>query len=185
MNKKVLIGVADGTEELEAVTIIDVLRRAEIDVTVASVAPGHQVTCSRGVQLVADVLMGECVDDEWDAVLVPGGMPGAQNLSDSEAFVSLLKRQHQDRKTIGAICAAPYVVLACHGLLEGKSATAYPGFREELKTAGVTPSDEVVVIDDHVITSQGPGTAMQFALAVVTRLCGEEVSHQVADGLLV
>ncbi|MEE3189549.1 MAG: DJ-1/PfpI family protein, partial [Pseudomonadota bacterium] len=80
---------------------------------------------------------------------------------------------------------APYIVLACHGLLEGKSATAYPGFREDLTTVGVMPSDEVVVIDGNTITSQGPGSAMQFALALVTKLCGEEVSHQVADGLLV
>ena len=87
MNKKVLIGIADGTEELEAVTIIDVLRRAEIDVTVASVEPGHEVKCSRGVRLVADKLIGECVAEDWDAIMVPGGMPGAQNLSDNEAFV--------------------------------------------------------------------------------------------------
>ena len=185
MNKKVLIGIADGTEELEAVTIIDVLRRAEIDVTVASVAPGHEVECSRGVRLVADKLIGECVAEDWDAIMVPGGMPGAQNLSDNEAFVSLLKQQHSSGKLIAAICAAPYVVLACHGLLEGKSATAYPGFREDLKKVGATPSDEVVVIDGNIITSQGPGSAMQFALAVVTRLCGEELSHEVADALLV
>ena len=185
MSKRVLVGVADGTEELEAVTIIDVLRRAALDVVVASVAPGHEVACSRGVRLVADRLIGECLDEQWDAVVVPGGMQGASNLADNEAFVSLLNKQNDANRLIGAICAAPKVVLASHGLLDGRSATAYPGFREELEQFGGVPSDDAVVLDGNIITSQGPGTAMQFALALVTKLCGEEVSHKVADGLLV
>jgi len=185
MNARVLVAIADGTEEIEAVTAIDVLRRAECDVVVASVMPGHQVCCSRGVELVADRLIGECLESEFDAVVLPGGMPGAQNLADSEPLMEILRKQTEAEKVIAAICAAPYIVLAKSGLLAGRTATAYPGYRENLESEGVTPSDDIVVIDGHFITSQGPGTAMQFALAVINRSCGEEVSHRVADGLLV
>jgi len=185
MSKKVLVAVADGTEELEAVTIIDVLRRAKFEVTVASVMPGHEVACSRGVHLVADKLIGECLGEEWDAIICPGGMPGAENLSESEALVSLLNKQNDSRKLIGAICAAPQVVLAKHGLLRGMTATAYPGFREKLGEHGVNPSDDAVVSDVNIITSQGPGTAMMFSLVLIRELAGEVVCNEVAEGLLV
>ena len=185
MKKQILVAVADGTEELEAVTIIDVLRRAQLDVTVASVMPGHEVACSRGVHLVADKLIGECLGTPWDAVICPGGMPGATNLAECEPLRDILVAQNDGQALIGAICAAPQVVLAPLGFLNGRTATAYPGFREKLSAAGSVASDEVVVHDGHIITSQGPGTAMSFALALVSELAGDDVCASVAEGLLV
>ena len=185
MNKKVLVAVADGTEELEAVTIIDILRRARLDVIVASVMSAREVICSRGVRITADRLIDECVNEGWDAVICPGGMPGAAHLSDTIALVEILQSQNDAERCIGAICAAPQVVLSAHGLLNGRKATAYPGFREKLDADGAVSCDDAVVNDGHFITSQGPGTAMIFDLALVNELAGEEVAHEVADGLLV
>ena len=118
MDKKVLVPIADGTEEIEAVTLIDVLRRAGVQVTVASVS-ALQVTASRGVKLVADKLIADCKNEPYDLIVLPGGMPGAEHLRDCTALIALLKAQQQGGKLYGAICASPAVALAPHGLLDG------------------------------------------------------------------
>jgi 4-methyl-5(b-hydroxyethyl)-thiazole monophosphate biosynthesis len=125
MIKHVLVPIADGTEEIEAVTIIDVLRRAGADVTVASVND-LQVTASRGVRLVADCLIGQCVDRDHDLVVLPGGMPGAEHLRDSRELKRILQHHSDAGRLLGAICAAPAVVLEPHGLLENRKATCHP-----------------------------------------------------------
>jgi 4-methyl-5(b-hydroxyethyl)-thiazole monophosphate biosynthesis len=181
MKKKVLVPIADGTEELEAVTIIDTLRRAGAEVTVASVSDGLTVTASRGVKLTADRPIRACIHDTYDLIALPGGMPGAEHLRDCEELIDLLRVQKNENRLIGAICASPAVVLAAHGLLDDRKATCYPSFQDKLPNA----SNNVVVVDSNVITSQGPGTALPFALELVSRLLGAEIARKVAGPMLV
>ena len=136
MKKTVLVPVADGTEELEAVAIIDVLRRAGATVTVASVTGARQITASRGVVIVADALIEACTNMEFDLVVLPGGIPGAEHLRDSAALIDILKRQRDKARLYGAICASPAVVLQHHGLLAGHQATCHPGFVDQLMQKG-------------------------------------------------
>lgn len=177
---KVLVPLADGCEEIEAVTIIDLLRRAGISVVVAGLKAGI-VTASRGVQLMPDVTLDEALHHEYDMVVLPGGMPGAANLKDDARMIALLKKMAAAGKYTAAICAAP-MVLAEAGLLEGKQATSYPGFLDAIP--GVTLSTAAVVQDGNVLTSRGPGTAMDFALALIEVLSGAEKRQQVESALL-
>jgi 4-methyl-5(b-hydroxyethyl)-thiazole monophosphate biosynthesis len=182
MAKTVLVPIADGTEELEAVTIIDVLRRADVSVTVASV-DALQITASRGVKLVADRLIGDCVGQDYDMIALPGGMPGAEHLRDSKDLVGLLKRQQQRGGYLGAICASPAVVFEHLGLLSHKRATCYPSFLGKLKQAEAVKAK--VVVDGPCITSQGPGTALAFSLVLVELLCGPEKANGIAQAMVV
>lgn len=180
--KTVLVPVADGTEEIEAVCIIDVLRRAGAEVTVASVSQ-LQITASRGVKLVADRLIDACVDKDYDAVVLPGGMPGATYLRDSAPLTEILNRQARSGKLFGAICAAPAVVLEEKGLLKQRHATAHPGFFEKLDPEYAVATR--VVVDGNCITSRGPGTAIEFALKLVALLFDEEKAREVAAPMIV
>ncbi len=182
MKKTVLVAIAEGTEELEAVTIIDVLRRAEINVVVASVQE-LQVTCSRGVKLIADKKIDECMADHFDMVALPGGLPGADNLRDSEKLTELLNKQKEGNRYYAAICASPAVVFQTHGLLEQKKATCYPAFVDHL--SDTSESKSTVVVDGYCITSQAPGTALEFSLKLVELLSGFEIARDVAAAMLV
>jgi 4-methyl-5(b-hydroxyethyl)-thiazole monophosphate biosynthesis len=181
MPKKVLVPIADGSEEIEAVCIIDVLRRAGAEVTVASV-DGREVTASRGVKIVADALMAECAGAAYDFIALPGGMPGAEHLRDSGELTELLKRQRDRGLPYGAICAAPFVVLQHHGLLGGRLATSHPGFYERLENRAGAESR--VVVDGDVVTSRGPGTAIEFALKIVELLFGSEKAAEVGKPMV-
>ncbi len=180
---KALVPIADGTEELEAVTIIDTLVRGGIDVTVASVMAQKQVTCSRGVKIVADMRIDECKDQQFDLIALPGGLPGAEHLRDCDPLIAMLKKQKQAGRLYAAICASPACALQTHGLIAGKKATCYPAMLGELKDA--RPSNEKVVVDGNCITSQGPATALAFALKLVELLAGPEKARQTADAMLV
>jgi len=182
MTRHVLVPIADGTEEIEAVTIIDVLRRAGAEVTVASVGD-LQVTASRGVRLVADCLIGQCVDRDYDLVVLPGGMPGAEHLRDSRELTRILQRHSDAGRLVGAICAAPAVVLESHGLLENRKATCHPNHVRSLHDP--TAAGERVLVDGTVATSQGPGTAMAFALKLVELLFGREKMEAVAGPMVI
>ncbi|OHB86084.1 MAG: dihydroxyacetone kinase [Planctomycetes bacterium RIFCSPHIGHO2_02_FULL_40_12] len=182
MSKKVLVPVADGSEEIETACIVDVLRRAEADVTVASVN-SLQITASRGMKLVADQLISECVQNTYDLIVLPGGMPGAEHLRDSKELVEMLKRQQNDGRLYAAICASPAVVLHHHGLLAQRKATAYPGFAEQFENTEAI--DSRVVVDGNCITSRAPGTAMEFALKLVELLYGEQKAREIAQSMLV
>ena len=182
MSKKVLVPVADGSEEIETACIVDVLRRAEADVTVASVN-SLQITASRGMKLVADQLLSECVQNTYDLIVLPGGMPGAEHLRDSKELVEMLKRQQNDGRLYAAICASPAVVLHHHGLLAQRKATAYPGFAEQFENTEAI--DSRVVVDGNCITSRAPGTAMEFALKLVELLYGEQKAREIAQSMLV
>ena len=182
MSKQVLVPIADGTEEIEAVCIIDVLRRAGASVTVAAVGE-LQVTASRGVKLVADTLIADCVGNTYDLVVLPGGMPGAEHLRDSKELEKILRRQNQEGRLYGAICASPAVVLQYHGLLDQRRATCHPNFAHQLENADLVESR--VVLDGTCITSRGPGTALEFALKLVEVLYGEEKAKEVAAPMVV
>jgi len=179
MSKKVLVAIADGTEELEAVTIIDVLRRAEAEVTVASVG-AQQVTASRGVNLVADAVISDCVGKVYDLIVLPGGMPGAEHLRDSSELTEILKDQASTGRLYAAICASPAVVLKHHNLLGNKKATCYPSLLSDLDNA----QQEKVVVDGNCITSQGPATALEFSLKLVVLLFGQQKADEVARAML-
>lgn len=183
MSKTVLVPVAEGTEELEAVTIIDVLRRAGADVTVASVASSLQVTTSRKVNLVADCLVTDCADKSYDLIVLPGGLPGAEHLRDSKPLIEMLKIQKQAGRFYAAICASPAVALAPHGLLDSKEATCYPSCTDQLPDT--SKANQRVVVDGNCITSQGPGTALEFAIELVRQLYDEATTQQVAEAMLV
>lgn len=183
-NPTVLLAVADGSEEIEFVTLADVLRRANIEVTIVSVMQQRQVTGAHNIQMRADALMADVFEQDFDAIVLPGGMPGAEHLASNPSLVSMLKEQNAKGEVVAAICAAPAVVLAKHGLLEGKNAVAYPGFEEGITQHGATYVDQPVVVDGNIITSKGPATAMAFALKLVEVLVGEIMAKEVASGLL-
>ena len=180
MAKKVLVAIADGTEELEAVTIIDVLRRAEADVTVASVSQ-QQVLGSRGVKLLADALITECKNQTYDLIVLPGGLTGAEHFRDCRLLCEMLKNQASCGRLFAAICASPAVVLQHHGLLENRQATCYPSMLSDLHNG---KADAKVVVDGNCITSQGPATALKFALKLVELLFGQQKSREVAAAML-
>lgn len=179
---RVLVPLAEGCEELEAVTIIDLLRRGGIEVVTAGLQAGV-VKASRGTQLMPDTTLDVALLDEYDMVVLPGGMPGAQHLKDDVRIITLLKKMAAAGRYTAAICAAP-TVLAAAGVLAGKTATGYPGFLEKMHLTDVTLSTEAVVQDGWVITSRGPGTAMDFALHLVEVLAGPATRHEVEAGLV-
>jgi 4-methyl-5(b-hydroxyethyl)-thiazole monophosphate biosynthesis len=179
---RVLVPLAAGCEELEAVTIIDLLRRAGIEVVTAGLQPGI-VKASRGTQLVPDAVLDSVLDDDFDMIVLPGGMPGAQHLKEDPRIIALLKKMAEQGKYTAAICAAP-AVLAEAGLLAGKRATSYPGFLDKIEVPGMAYLKEAVVADGKVLTSRGPGTAMDFALALIETLSGKAKRDEVEAGLV-
>lgn len=177
--KRVLVPLAEGFEELEAVTIVDILRRAGIEVVIASLA-GSPVTGSHGIRIAADTPLAALAEQDFDMIALPGGMPGAEHLKADPRIAQLIRTHRAKGRPVAAICAAP-MVLAAAGVLDGRRATSYPGF---LQDAGhTTVSDEAVVADAGVITSRGPGTALDFALALVAELAGPAASDRVGSAL--
>jgi len=177
----VLVPLAPGCEELEAVTIIDLLRRAGIEVVTASL-DSNSVKASRGTVLVADKTLDDALNAEYDMIVLPGGLPGADHLRDDSRIINLLRQMASENKYTCAICAAPKV-LAEAGLLSNKNATAFPGTLEKLDLPNTTIKSDPVVIDDKIVTSRGPGTAMDFALKLVELLCGIDKRHSVESAL--
>ena len=167
---RVLIPLAEGCEELEAVTLIDILRRAGVDVITAGLVAGP-VRCSRGTVLIADTLLDDVLSQMFDMVVLPGGMPGAEHLKNDARIIALLKNMAAQNKYIAAICAAPMALHAA-GLLQGKTATSFPGVLDQLPGTH-RYSNGPVVVDGKIVTSRGPGTAMDFALTLVELLCGK------------
>lgn len=178
----VLVPLAQGCEELEAITIIDLLRRAGIEVTSAGLDVGS-ITASRGVKLIPDTDLESALKNNYDMIVLPGGLPGADYLDNDERIKSVIKKMVSDDKYIAAICAAPKV-LANAGLLNGKKATSYPGFLNGLDLPDTTISDEAIVKDGKIITSRGPGTAMDFALELIEILSGKDKRNEVETALV-
>jgi len=173
----VLVPLAQGCEELEAVTIIDLLRRAGITVITAGL-DNQPVKASRGTVLIPDTHLDEVMTQEFDMIVLPGGLPGADHLNNDSRIHTLLKQMHEANKYTAAICAAPKV-LASAGLLNGKHATSYPGSIYAAGLQAVVYEEKPVVIDGKVITSRGPGTAMDFALSLIEQLSGKAKRDEV------
>jgi protein deglycase len=179
---RILIPLANGSEELEAVTLIDLLRRAGFDVVTAGLEPGP-VRCSRGTMLLPDQTLDEAEGGDYDLMVLPGGLPGADHLNADPRIHRLLKKLSEQGRFVGAICAAPKV-LADAGLLKGRKATSFPGVLEGMELGDdTTLTAETVQRDGNVITSRGPGTAMDFALALIELLAGPEKRREVEEPL--
>ncbi len=177
------IFLAEGFEEIEVITPIDVMRRAGLDVKSVSITDSHDVTGAHGVTVKADLTFAEADFEGAEWLIIPGGMPGAVNLQECEALSSLLKT-HAAKGKIASICASPAVVLAPLGLLKDKEATCYPGMEAGLKEGGAVVRDVPVMALDRIITANGPASAMRFALAIVANSLGDAAAQQVGGGML-
>ncbi len=177
----VLVPLANGCEELEAVTIIDLLRRAGIDVTVAGLEDGL-VTASRGVLLQPEISLDEALTKDYDMVVLPGGGPGSDRLNEDDRIHELLVSMANSEKFTAAICAAPKVLVNA-GVLDGKRATCYPGVMDAADLPGLD-NGQAVVQDGKVVTSRGPGTAIDFTLTLIENLVGKDARDEVEAGLV-
>lgn len=182
-----LVALAPGSEELEAIAMVNPLRRAGVEVTLISVGncADKVVTCARSTKIVCDANV-EDATGLYDAIILPGGMPGATNFRESEKLVESLKQHKAAGKIVAAICAAPAVVLAGIAELHGpeRKMSCYPAKKEELEAGGVTYCESNVTVDGQIVTGSGPGTALEFGLALVGLLCGEEKKAEIAKGML-
>jgi len=178
---RVLVPLAQGCEELEAITITDLLVRAGFDVTTASL-DNQLVTASRGTIIKPGTDLDTALQQSYDIIVLPGGLPGADHLNNDPRIHEIIQTMHQAGNYIAAICAAPKV-LAHAGILKGKRATAYPGTLEKLGLKDITISKEAIVRDDNIITSRGPGTAMDFALTLIEILADTATKESVEAGL--
>jgi len=171
---RVLVPFATGVEEVEFVAVVDLLRRADVEVCMASL-DGQTVTGRSAIDIQPDAALADVMNDDWDMVVLPGGLPNAHLLRDDANVKIVVDRLRAERKSIAAICAAP-TALAAYGITAGRKVTSYPSCQSEMEV--LQPSsiyvDETVVEDDFLITSRGPGTAVEFALRLVEKLCGEE-----------
>ncbi len=177
---KVLVPLAEGFEEIEALSIVDILRRADIDVVIAGLKK-RQVVGAHGVRVQADAHIKEMKSSDFDMIVLPGGLPGAINLQKDENVQKLLKDFDDNDKYIGAICAAP-IALQSAGVLK-ESYTCYPSFESNIREEGYK-ADRNVVSDKNILTSRGPATAMEFALAIVAKLSGAGKSAEIKAQLL-
>jgi len=177
----VYVHLANGFEEVEALTAIDLLRRAGIEVKSVSITGNKRVMGTHDIPVEADILYEEANYEECEMIVLPGGLPGADYLGEHEGLVNHIRCFAENDKYLAAICAAPQV-FGAQGVVEGKKATIYPGMESCLK--GALPQDEIVVQDGKIITSMGPATAMPFALKLIEVLKGKEASESVANGLL-
>ncbi len=174
---KALIILAQGFEDIEAVTPIDLMRRAKIDVTVVGLG-ANIITGARGIKIQTNTTLKK-IKENFDAVILPGGMPGAENLANSKEVKSLLLEMHSKRKIIAAICASPALVLSPLGILNNKKATCFKGMEDHFEDT-VTFVESTVVVDNSIITSRGAGTAFDFGLAIIEKLVDKDTADSVA-----
>lgn len=177
---RVYIFLAEGFEEIEALTVVDILRRAQIEIGVVSVTGSRQITGSHQIPVIVDYLFEDLDYMDAELLVLPGGMPGTKHLMQHEGLDRLLKKFHSGGKKLAAICAAPSV-LGSKGLLAGKNAVCYPGFESCLKDAVIMKED--VVRDDNLVTSRGMGTAIDFSLSLVKMLKDEETARNIASSI--
>lgn len=182
MTKRILVPIAPGTEEMEAVTIIDILVRAGYQVVVASADFDGKLTmtASRGVMLTAECKLVDVADDEFDAVVLAGGVGGAENFRDSTLLVEIIKQQKYDGRLVAAICASPAVVLQHHDLFPGALMTCHPNFQDRIPQDLWRNRRVTFDVNNNLLTSQGPGTALEFAVEIIVQLSGKELAREVA-----
>lgn len=178
---RVAVILADGFEEVEALAVVDVLRRAEIDTVVAGLHDGH-ITSARRVKVIPDTVIETVNVDDFDMIVLPGGQPGSDNLNADPRVKDLITSFSRKGKLVGAICAAP-IVLASAGVLRGKRATSYPSYKDRL--GGAAYEEKSVVTDGTVLTSRGAGTALSFGLAIVERLVSKEKARKIKEAMLI
>lgn len=178
MEKKVLVPLAEGFEMVEALSVVDVLRRAGVQVDLVSISNDLQVVSSHGVPVVTEKYISECVDQQYDLIVLPGGIPGSENLARSQVLQDLLKKQNDSGRLYGAICAAPALVLGSQGLLEGKNATCHPLFVEKLPSQEY--KNQSVVFDKNCVTARGAGVSIDFSLKLLEVLMGSDKRDEVA-----
>lgn len=174
---KVYAMIADGTEEVECLAVVDILRRSGIETVLVSVNETAEVTSSHKIRLLADATVEEIDFSDGDVIFVPGGMPGSEHLSACKKLTAALRQAAEEGRRIAAICAAPAVVLGRHGLLQGKTATCFPGFEQEL--LGAVHTAQGVVTDGNITTARGLGYAVDLGLELVRLLQGEEKSEDI------
>ena len=179
--KKVAVLLADGFEEIEALTVVDILRRASVYVDTVSITDEYKVRGSHGINVQTEDLFEEVAFVESDMIVLPGGMPGTSNLNAHEGVRRVVKEFNRDGKYIGAICAAP-TILGNLGLLKGKRVSCYPSVEQEIQGAVMTRTD--VTVDGNLITSRGAGTAIAFALKLIEMLSGPEKAAEIAEAIL-
>ncbi len=179
------IFLAPGVEEVEATATIDALRRADIPVTLVAVSDNLQVKGATGQTLVADSLISDVNTDDADWLIIPGGDPGAQNLYANDDVKAKILAHYQKNGRIASICAGPAVVLAPLGVLKGKKATCYPGLGDAINSNGGEYVKQTVVIEPNLITSEGPGTTLPFAIEIIRATKGDQAAEAVASGMLV
>lgn len=178
---KIGIFLANGFEEIEALTVVDLCRRAGLTIVMISVMEDLYVTGSHGIEVKADKMLSDVLFDEIDMLVLPGGMPGTTNLENTEALMEQVKAFDRGNKYISAICAAPGI-LGRAGLLQGRKACVFPGLEGELKGADVQMTQTTV--DGHILTSRGMGTAIPFGLAIVERFCGKEFAEELGKKIV-
>ena len=180
---KVYVFLAEGFEDVEALIPIDVLRRGGVDVTTVSISEFPLVESAHGVNIEADILFEQSDFKDADLLMLPGGMPGASNLMEHEGVRETVKAHFAAGKKVSAICAAPGVVLAPLGILNGKKATCYPGFDKALAENGATYTGDLVTVDGNVTTAEGPAAAFPYAYELLTQLADQQTSDQIAEGM--
>lgn len=181
MHGKIAVCMADGCEEIEALTVVDVLRRGKIQVTMLSINGTQKVRGSHQVVFETDALIEDAQWETYDGIVLPGGMPGTTNLGSCAEVTERLRTFASEGKLVAAICAAPGI-LGENGLLEGKKATSYPGFEEKMK--GAQYVKDPVAVDENIITSRGMGTAIDFALSIVAYFTDREYAAQLGESFM-
>ncbi|MCW8332361.1 DJ-1/PfpI family protein [Vibrio sp. SCSIO 43135] len=186
MSKRILVPIASGTEEMEAITIIDTLRRAGYEVVVASADFEGELTLtgSRSIVLTAECKLVDVADDEFDAVVLPGGVGGAETFRDSTLLVEIVKQQMYDGRLVAAICAAPALVLKHHNLYPDALMTCHPSFQSHIDEKLWRAKRVTIDVNHDLITSQGPGTALEFAVEIIIYLSGKEHAWNVAEPMI-
>lgn len=179
--KKILVFIADGTEEVEVITVVDYLRRAKVEVDLVSVMADLEVTGAHGVRIVADKFIQDIDSKDYDAVYSPGGLPGAYHIRDSKEVIEIYREMYSDGKITSALCAAP-IVLDEAGILEDKNVTSYPGFEKELRSGNY--KEDIVVVDSNIITGRGPAIAAVLAFELIEQLCCKDIRKQVEEATL-
>ena len=181
---RVLVPFTQGVEEIECIAVVDILRRSGVEVCLASL-DGRPVTGRSAITIQPDAPLADVVNEAWDMVVLPGGLPNAHLLRDDANVRAVVTRLRNERKSVAAICAAP-TALAAYGVLEGRRVTSHPGVADEVRTRAPSAVyvDEAVVEDDFLTTSRGAGTAVAFALRLVARLCGEAKADEVRSAIV-
>lgn len=183
--KKALVILSEGAEEMETVISVDVMRRAKIEVTLAGLDSSSPVTCSRRVRILPDASLEEAsTKGPYDVVVLPGGLGGSKNLAQSQKVKEILEAQEKAGRYIAAVCAAPCALLS-HGIAKGKQLTSHPSIQKDLEESkDYSYSEARVCQDGTIITSRGPGSSFEFALAIVTALVGEQVAYDIAGPMM-